>query len=200
MSEPRAKMDFGLSRLIRYNGKRQVFFEKLHRFTSFLSALAASSAFVAILANETGIATWLTAVIALMSAADSVIGFSERSRLYASQRRRYFDLYCDLMLCAPEKFREDKFREKRLRIDRDGPPPLRVLDVICRNEEDIARGFPREETIHIGWFRKALSQIIDLPPAQWLTLKERALARRSLPALGRPSISSLPPETSSPQT
>jgi hypothetical protein len=174
MNDPRRKTDFGLSRLIRYNGKRQVFFQKLNRLTSFVNALMASSAFVTILSGWSQLAVWLTAGVAVISAADSVLGFSEKAKLYGDQRRRYFDLYSALLLTKPEVFNEDKFREKRLRIDRDGPPAMRVLDVICRNEEQIARGYKREETVHISWPRRALSQFIDLPPKQWRTLNELA--------------------------
>jgi hypothetical protein len=171
-------MDFGLSRLIRYNGKRQVYYQKLHRLTSFINALLASSAFVTILSGGQG-ALWLTAGVAILSAADSVIGFAERAKLYGDLRRRYFDLYCELLLTKPEIYDEDEFRQRRLRIDRDGPPPLRVLDVISRNEEDIARGFKPEETIFISWPRRAVCQVFDLAPKEWETLKQREKRRRA---------------------
>jgi hypothetical protein len=174
-ADPRYRLDFALSRLIRYNGKRQRFFDNLHRLTSFVNAAVGTSAFVTVLSGWPELAIWLTGLIALAGAADSVIRFSERARKYGDQRRRYFDLYCELLRTPVHEFNEDAFREKRLMIDRDGPPPLRVLDVICRNEEDIARGFPREETIHIGFTRRLLSQIVDLPPKQWLTLQEYRL-------------------------
>lgn len=178
--DARYRLDYGLSRLIRYNGKRQRFFEKLHRLTSFVNALAASSAFVALLTvGSAKTALWLTGLIAVMSAADSVIGFAEHARLFGNQRRRYFDLYSELMLCPSNKFSEPKFREKRLRIDRDGPPPLRVLDVICRNEEDIARGFSEKETIHINPFRRFFCQIIDLSPRKWVKVKDRRTRKKS---------------------
>ena len=171
--DPRYRLDFALSRLIRYNGKRQRFFDKLHRLTSFVNAAAGTSAFVTVLSGWPELAAWLTAVIAVVSAADATIGFSERARKYGDQRSRYFDLYCDVLETPPEKFNEDQFRAKRLRIDSDGPPPLKVLDVICRNEEDIARGFARGGTIHIGFLRRLLCQFIDLPPRAWTTLDER---------------------------
>jgi hypothetical protein len=183
---PRDKMDFGLSRLIRYNGKRQVFFQKLHRLTSFANALMASSAFVTILSGWSQLAVWLTAGIAVISTADSVIGFAERAKLYGDLRRRYFDLYSELLLTKPEAFSEDRFREKRLRIDRDGPPAMRVLDVMCRNEEQIARGDKREETIYISWPRRAVSQFIDLAPSHWPKLKEVASPPSTAPGPAEP--------------
>lgn len=176
-SDPRYKLDFALSRLIRYNGKRKRFFEKLHRLTSFINAAAGTSAFVTVLSGWPQLAAWLTAVIAIASAADSAIGFSERARKYSDQRARYYDLYCVLIETPPEKFNQDKFRAKRLRIDSDGPPPLRVLDVICRNEEQIARGFDSSKTIFIPGFRRLLCQWIDWPPNKWETIEERNSAR-----------------------
>lgn len=172
----RYKLDFALSRLIRYNGKRQRFFDRLHKLTSFVNAAAGTSAFVTVLSGWPQAAAWLTAVIAVVSAADSIIGFSERARKHGDQRSRYFDLYCQLLETKAGSFNEDKFRAKRLRIDSDGPPPLRVLDVICRNEEHIARGFSRGETVCIGFFRRLFCQVIDLPPREWITFDQQRRA------------------------
>jgi hypothetical protein len=172
-ADPRYKLDFALSRIIRYNGKRLRFFDKLHRLSSFVNAAAGTSAFVTVLSGWPELAAWLTAIIALVSATDSVVGFSERARKFGDQRSKYFELYCDLLETEPAKFNEDHFRAKRLKIDSDGPPPLRVLDVICRNEEDIARGFPIGDTIHIGRVRRLLCQFIDLPPREWIKIEDR---------------------------
>ena len=172
-ADPRYTLDFALSRLIRYNGKRQRFFDRLHGLTSFVNAAAGTSAFVAVLSRWPALAAWLTGVIALVSAADSTVGFSERARKHGELRSRYFNLYCELVRIPPEKFNEDKFREKRLRIESDGPPPMRVLDVICRNEECTARGFPDTEIVRISWFRSLICQFVDWPPRRWKKLGER---------------------------
>jgi hypothetical protein len=173
MSDPRYKAEFGISRLIRYNGKRQRFFDGLHKSVLFINAVLGSSAFITIIAGRPIIAAWLTAVVAIASALDNVIGFSERARRYSEQRSRYYDLYCDLIATPSAKFKEDNFRERRLRIDRDSPPPKRVLDVISRNEEDVARAHPFHETIYIAWPRYLLRHIFDLPPKRWITMGER---------------------------
>lgn len=172
MSDSRYKTEFAISRLIRYHGKRQRFFDGLHRMVSFINALAGSSAFVSIISGLPVVAAWLTAIVAVSSALDSVVGFSERARLYADQRSKYYDLYCDIVACKAEKFNSDHFRERRLRIDRDSPPPMRVLDVIARNEEDISRGYSRIDTIYINWFRRLLRHVVDLPPAEWKTIAQ----------------------------
>lgn len=172
MSDPRYKIEYGISRLIRYNGKRQRFFDGLHRIVLFINAVLGSSAFVTIISDEAEIAAWLTAAVAVASALDNVIGFSERARKYSEQRARYYELYCDLIATETGAYKEDHFKEKRLRIDRDSPPPKRVLDVISRNEEDIFRGHNYEDTIHIAWPRYVLRHFIDLPPKRWITVGE----------------------------
>jgi hypothetical protein len=173
MTDPRYKTEYGLSRLIRYCGKRQRFFDGLHKISIFVSAVAGSSAFVTVLANMPKLAAWLTATIAVVSAIDNVVGFSERARKYSEQRTRYYDLYCDLVKVNPGRFSEDVYRERKLRIDRDNPPILRVLDVVSRNEEDIARGYGHEETIYISPFRYALRHIFDIPPKRWISIGEK---------------------------
>ena len=173
MGDPKFRTEYGLSRLIRYSGKRQTFFENLHRYSLFINAVAGSSAFVTLLAGAPQIAIWLTAAVAIVSSLDNIVGFSERARTYGEQRGRYYDLYCEAVGKRTEGFDEDKYRQKRLRIDGDGPPRRRVLDVVCRNEEDIFRGFEFEDTVYINWYRKALRHFIDLPPSKWVTHRER---------------------------
>ena len=173
MGDPKFKTEYGLSRLIRYSGKRQTFFENMHRYSLFINAVAGSSAFVTLLAGAPQLAIWLTAAVAIVSSLDNIVGFSERARTYGEQRGRYYDLYCEVVGKKSEGFDEDRYRQKRLRIDGDGPPRRRVLDVVCRNEEDIFRGFEYQDTVHIHWFRKALRHFIDLPPSNWVTHRER---------------------------
>jgi len=179
MSDPRFKSEYGISRLIRYHGKRQRFFDGLHRLVLFTNAVLGSSAFVTIVSDRAYIAAWLTAIVAIVSALDNVIAFSERARKHSEQRSRYYELYCELIATPVAEFQSDAFREKRLRVDRDSPPPRRVLDVISRNEEDIARGYSYDETMHVAWPRHLLRHLIDLPPEQWETVSEMKV-RRSL--------------------
>jgi hypothetical protein len=138
-----------------------------------------SSAFVTIVSGHSFFAALLTAAVAIISAIDNVVGFAERARVYSEQRRRYYDLYCEILISDPNKFNADQFREKRLRIDRDGPPPLRVLDVLCRNEEDIARGYNHDETIYVAWWRRLVAQFIDLPSRKWHSFEQLAQARNA---------------------
>lgn len=173
MTDNRYKTEYGLSRLIRYCGKRQRFFDGLHKISLFINAVAGSSAFVTIIAGIPNVAAGLTACIAIISAIDNVVGFSERARKYSEQRIRYYDLYCELVKTRVDKFSEDFFRERKLRIDRDNPPILRVLDVVARNEEDISRGYNYNDTIYISRIRYIFSHIIDMPPKKWISIGDK---------------------------
>ena len=177
-SDPRFKLEYGISRLIRYNGKRQRFFDGLHRIVLFINAVLGSSAFVTIVSGQPLIAAWLTAVVAIASSLDNVIGFSERARKFSEQRTRYYDLYCELLAVDVREYKEDFFRAKRLRVDSDSPPTRKVLDIISRNEEDIFRGYSFEDTIHISQVGYHLRHIIDLPPTIWITNKDWASRKR----------------------
>lgn len=178
VSDPRYRLEYGISRLIRYHGKRQRFFDGLHRIVLFVNAVLGSSAFVTIVSGQPRIAAWLTAVVAIASSLDNVIAFSERARKFSEQRTRYYDLYCDLLATNILDYQEDAFKAKRLKIDSDSPPTRKVLDVISRNEEDIFRGYTFEDTIYISRAQYHLRHLIDLPPAKWITNGERLNRRR----------------------
>lgn len=173
MSNNRYKAEVAASRRIRYAGKRQTFFEGLHRTTLFTSAVLGSSAFVSVISGLNTLTAWLTAIVASVSAMDNVVGFSEKARTYRDQRNRYYTLYCEIVSCLESAYAEDSFLEKRLTIDRDNPPTKRVLDVICRNEEDISRGWKYTDTIHIARFRYLLRHIYDLPPKEWVSVAQK---------------------------
>ena len=172
MGDPKFKTEYGLSRLARYCGKRQNFFQNLHRYSLFINTVAGSSAFVTLLAGAPDLAVWLTAAVAIVSSLDNVVGFSERARNYAELRARYYDLHCEVVTKKTSGFDANKYRKLKLRIDGDLPPRRRVLDVVCRNEEDLARGFTFEETIYIHPFRRSLRHFIDIPPSRWPTQLE----------------------------
>lgn len=180
MSSEKYKAEYGVSRKIRYHGKRQRFFDSLHRLVLFINAVLGSSAFVTVISDMPVVAAWLTAAVAVASSVDNVVGFSERARKYSEQRLRYYDLYCEIVTMPEGSFDADYVREKRLRIDRDSPPVRRVLDVCSRNEEDIARGYTHEDIISIGWFRKLLMHIVDVPPERWMTVAEYRQQTRRL--------------------
>jgi hypothetical protein len=173
MSDPRFRAEYRISRLIRYNGKRQRFFDGLHRLVLFTNAILGSSAFVSVISGRPALTAWLTAIVAIVSAMDNVVGFSEQARKFQEQRLKYFDLYCELIATDSDIFTEDYFKEKWLRIDRDSPPTRRVLDVVSRNEEGIARGFEFKDTRYIGKIRYIMRHIYDLPPNEWLTVEQR---------------------------
>jgi hypothetical protein len=172
MSETAFKFEYAISRKIRYFGKRRNFFDALHRLSLFIGSVLGSAAFVSIISNAPTLGAVLAALVAIVSSADNVVGFAERARLYAELRTRYYDLYCDFVVADESTVDLRQFRERRLRIDRDAPPPKKVLDVISRNEEDIGRGFKREETIYISSWRRFLAQLVDLPPRAWQTVAQ----------------------------
>ncbi len=189
MSDPKFKTEYGISRLIRYTAKRQSFFDALHRQVLIVNTVAGSSAFVTLLADRPQAAIWLTALVAIGSALDNAVGFAERAQKYASLRSRYYDLYCEVVAKREDAFNAEHFRQKRLRIDGDGPPRKRVLDVICRNEEDVFRGYAHDDTIYIGPVRYALRHLVDLPPRHWKTVKEhRGVNKASQPVAAPETI------------
>src|SRR5687767_3177724 len=85
---------FGVRRSIRYHTRRRMFFERWARYSQFAGVLF-GSATVATVLGDIG-PDWLpaatAAIVALVSAADLVLGFSTKARDYHDLARRFADI------------------------------------------------------------------------------------------------------------
>lgn len=169
------EIEFALGRNIRYCGKQVRFFESGHRISMLSTSIAGSAAFVTVLSDFKVASAILAGLIAIISSIDGVFEYSEKARNYNDLRNRLYDLYCTLVSYTEDEKSKDIliFKEKLTRIERDMPPRNRVLDVICRNEEEISHGFPKEQTYHVSWWRRMLVPILDCPPSEWIQVEDK---------------------------
>lgn len=100
----------------------------------------------------------------MLSAADLVLGSSRKAWLHSDLARKFFDLEREI-----EKSRGDvtealivEMKDRRLAIEADEPPILRVLDTLCHNELMRAMGYPRDQQIPVGFWQRLFASFFDL--------------------------------------
>ena len=161
-------LDFAVAKSIRYHAKMRRFFDRLHQISVAISALTASAAVatLTVAGGDHRLALWLSAAVALVTTLDLVIGFSERARTYDGLLRRFSDLRVRLVRNpAPSAAEMRAFMADRLEIEKDEPTERAVLNLICHNEELVARGFPRENEAPVSWWRRQCAYLLNLPPS-----------------------------------
>src|ERR1700722_15874745 len=133
------KLMFGVRRSIRYHLNRRQFFERWGKWTNFLLIISGST--VIALASEGGAKKNIStaavgAVVAILSSIDLVVGFATKARDYHDLMKAFSALERE-MTKAEQHLTQQKlaeFTNKRLSIEEDEPPTLRVLDMYCHNE------------------------------------------------------------------
>ena len=160
----RHKLLFGVRRSIRYHHRRTVFFDRLHKISTFLSALAGTATVASVLAKAPSILSiTFAAAVAIFSVIDLVFGTAQSARLHNDLARRFIALEKTLIsLDSPTEKDITEMTARRLDIETDEPPPLKVLDSMCHNELLRAMGYDKNHYLKIGWFQRRLAQFVDL--------------------------------------
>lgn len=154
---------FDIRRSVRYHNRRRAFYDRLDQVSNMLSVMLGSTAIYGVLEQS-----WKTvALIALglatgLSAINLVLGSSQRARLHFDLARQFVELEKAMMKAAPSEEKIAEFTDKRLTIEMDEPPVLRVLDALCYNEQLRAMNYPNSEMVIIGWFQRKMAPFIDV--------------------------------------
>lgn len=155
------KLEFGVRRSVRYNLRRRAFFEFWHRVTSASAVLFGSATLTSLFANLP--AHWTAAaagVVTLLGGIDLVIGLAARAWTHADIARRFIELEKQ-MVTAPRSDAElRRLINARLDIERDEPPVLGVLNVICHNDLLRAQGM-YSQIVPVTWFQRRLAHFVD---------------------------------------
>lgn len=165
-------LEFLISKSIRYHAKKRRFFELLQRVSQTVILAGGSSAFSSIIAKNNSFSLYAAGIVALFGLMDYTFDFSGKVRLHNDLYRRLIDLAVQLMkLEKLDKTSISYIRSERYLIGADSPTVGRVLDVLCHNEEVIARGLPRNEMYYIWPHQKFFSMLFDLPPREFKRIK-----------------------------
>jgi len=155
---------FSVRRSVRYHHRRQRFFDRLSKLGSLLSALAGSATVASVLADlGPAWVTTLAAATAVFGAFELVVGTAKAARLHGDFAREFIALERDLVLAGPSPSDATirQIHARRLDIEANEPPPLKVLDAMCHNELARALGYPREALADISPLQRVLAQFFD---------------------------------------
>lgn len=156
MTKPRvvdrySSLLWGVRRSVRYHDRRHGFFEHFHAIVIFFAVVGGSATFAAFgtaIGESMPIELRLlpAALVTVLSAADLVVGSMRKAWLHADLKRRFIEIERDLLRAGadlPDSVLVE-LETRRLDIETDEPPVLKVLDTICYNELLRAEGYSQE--------------------------------------------------------
>lgn len=154
---------FAVRRSRRYHMRREQFLSRFHVLFTFLTAASGSAAFATILADH-AFGLGLTAVTAVVAAADLAGQPFSRALIHRKLTQRFTRL--ERAMRVPDSEIDvgllRKLEGRRLKIEVDEPPVVRVVDLICHNEEVCAGGYGKEHFIRMRWYQRLLALFADL--------------------------------------
>jgi len=158
------KLLFSVQRSVRYHHRRTLFFDRFHKTSTFLSALSGTATLVSVLAKAgPGWTLTFAAAVAVFSVSDLVVETARLARVHNDLSKKFFELEKEIVNSEnsnPETV--STFKIKRLDIEINEPPPLKVLDSICHNELLRALGYDKSELLEIKWYQRLFSQFVDI--------------------------------------
>lgn len=155
---------FGVRRSVRYHQRRRSYFEGWHTCIAATQVVCGSSGVAALFADATVAGLFLTAVPPLLAAVDLVFGTTRRATLHAGLGRQFSQLEADMVPYEAESEGLDgplaDFQRRRLAIEADEPPKLRVVDLLSHN--DLVRGaYTHGQIYPIGPVRRLGGHVLD---------------------------------------
>lgn len=168
---------FGVRRSVRYHARRRRFFDRLRRGITFLTVIAGISTLTILLSNIRPPWPLVTAaMVTLFGIIDLILNTAEGARLHADLSRRFIELEIDIVL-AGEILGDQQMREfagRRLRIELEEPPMMRVLDCVCHNEIVQAMGHGKEYEVKLTKAQRFFANFMDICPGEIRAAQGRA--------------------------
>lgn len=158
---------FGIRRSVRYHNRRRLFFDRFHKITVSLSLIFGSvTVSIALSQVARPVVSVFAALVAVFAAIDLVFDAPQFARIHNDLARRFIDLERE-MVVLPSLSEEDirNFTARRLEIEADEPPVLRVLNILCHNELMRAMGYADDLLVKISWPKRVLCHFCDLNDA-----------------------------------
>ena len=167
------RLDFGISKSLRYHAYRRSFWEHWDYFAKITSAVSGTAVLVSALARWPEYIAGLSLVVALSSTADSVLGFGNRAKLHDKLYREFAMLGMRLEETAlPGEAELKSIRRRRLEIEMEEPTTIGWLERRCAAEECAARGKEVRESYKLHRWQIWLSQFAIFPSIHPKILKD----------------------------
>lgn len=155
---------FAVRRSARYHVRRRQFFDRMDFATKFLIIITGGATVISVNAeSHNPWAKVFGSLVAVFSAIDLIIGCSGAARDHHDLVRRFLELEKEINLHskAPNEELLIKLCNKRLEIEADEPPKLRILDLLCHNELIKSGGYPTTELSAIKFYQRWCCQFFD---------------------------------------
>lgn len=155
---------FDIRRSVRYHMHRCRFYDNFHDISSALSVILGVAAIATVLSSVTSkeVVALMGAFVSLIGVLDLVIGTTQKARLHNSLAGKFVDLEKRMLKEGLPCL--DDVKLARLEIEKEEPPVLDVLNVICHNEVMKADGYLPSQLAKIGWFQRRLANWFDFRP------------------------------------
>lgn len=168
-------LKFGIDRSVRYHERRLNFFRRTDFLVNTLSLIGSSAAVTSLLAWDPGLPLLMVfaSLVAVLSYINLIMRSAEMAALHANLRQRFFVLQISLLEISSEETptAEDRkliksIHRERLLIEKDEPPPFRILDLMCHNELCLAQGANPDDPgicdhlYHIPWYRSLTANVL----------------------------------------
>jgi len=149
----------------RYHARRRAFYRRWHQLTALAGLTGGSTVFAAfghIL--PASLALWAAAAVALLSAADLIVGTADMAHAHHDLRRQFGELEADMLRdAAPSAATLAAWEARRLAIEAHEPPVYVALDILCENELIRATGQHLSNTPPhpLPWFKRATAHLFQ---------------------------------------
>lgn len=166
---------FGVRRSARYHVLRRQFFDRLGFITNFLIIITGGGTVIAVGREESHhiVAMTFAALVAIFSAIDLIVGCSRAARDHHDLARDFIELEKKLMVDEPHPSVEKliAYTAKRLEIEKEEPPKLCALDLLCADELVKAGGYPEDEFHKFAWYHRRFAHVYSFDPCGIKKLK-----------------------------
>lgn len=139
------------------------FYDNFHDISTAFTVMLGIGAIYTTLSDTfgSGFVVTLGALISVIGILDLVIGSTRKARLHNSLANKFSTLEKALLSSSANVKRAEL---ARLDIEKEEPPVLSVLDVICHNEVMVSMGYERNQLAKVGWFQRLASPFFDFMP------------------------------------
>lgn len=155
---------FDIRRSVRYHMHRCRFYDNFHDVSTALSVILGVATVATVLSSvvSNGTVAAIGAFVSLLGILDLVIGTTQKARLHNTLAGKFLDLEKRMIREGVSCL--DDVKLARLEIEKEEPPILDVLNIICHNEVMKAQEYSTGQLAKIGWFQRLVANLFDFRP------------------------------------
>lgn len=143
-----------------YHQERRRFFERWNNLSAFAGVVFSSAALATFKTNNTEFAIWLTLFVAVVQAANLVVGFSRKAWNHGDLMKKFVDLEMEWRRADESVERLVELQAKRLELEKQEPTPMPYLVQRCHIDLMRRNGYPKEQWPKLGWWKRMLAQYL----------------------------------------